>query len=225
MEIKREQIARMIDHTLLKPTATRKNIIKLCGDAKKYNFASVVVNPIYVPLAVKAVKGTNVRVCTVIGFPLGANTFEVKAFEAKKAAESGAQELDMVMNISAFKSRDYRLVKKDIEAVVKTAKEFGSIITKVIIETGFLTDEEKVKACLLAREAKADFVKTSTGFGPSGATVHDVRLMRKTVGEEMGVKAAGGIRTFEDAIAMIKAGANRIGTSAGVEIIEGIRSP
>jgi len=216
MTITKEQLARMIDHTLLKPTATKKDITKLCQEAKKYHFAAVCVNPTYVPLTAKLLKNTDVKVCTVIGFPLGSTTTEVKAFETETTVKNGAQEVDMVINIGALKSGDYAFVKRDIEAVVKAAK---NAITKVIIETCYLTDQEKEKACTLAKEAGADYVKTSTGFGPQGATVPDVKLMRKAVGKGLGVKAAGGIRTFADAVAMVEAGATRIGTSHSLSII------
>lgn len=218
----REQLAKMIDYTLLKPDATEDDIIKVCKEAMKYNFASICINPVYVSLTTKLLKGTAVKVCTVIGFPLGANMPEVKAFEAKNAIEKGAQEIDMVMNIGALKSGNYELVKKDMTAVIELAKE-RNVVMKVILECGFLTDEEKVTACKLAKEAGTDFVKTSTGFGPSGATIHDVKLLRKVVGSSIGVKAAGGIRSYEDALMLIKAGADRIGASAGVEIVEGLK--
>jgi deoxyribose-phosphate aldolase len=218
----REKLAKMIDYTLLKPDATEDDIIKVCKQAIKYDFASVCINPVYVSLATELLKGTAVKVCTVIGFPLGANTPEVKAFEAKNAIEKGAQEIDMVMNIGSLKSGNYELVKKDLTMVIKVAKE-RNVVTKVILECGFLTDEEKEKACKLAKEAGADFVKTSTGFGPSGATIHDVKILKNVVGKSIGVKAAGGIRSYEDAMMMIKAGADRIGASAGVEIVEGLK--
>lgn len=220
--MERKQLAKMIDYTLLKPDATEEDIIKVCKDAVKYNFASVCINSAYVSLVAKLLKGTAVKVCTVVGFPLGANALEVKAFEAKNAIEKGAQEIDMVMNIGALKSGNYELVKKDMTAVIEVAKE-RNVVTKVILECGFLTDEEKVTACKLAKEARADFVKTSTGFGPSGATIHDVRLLKKVVGSSVGVKAAGGIRSYEDALMMINAGADRIGASAGVKIIESVK--
>ena len=219
----RVQLAKMIDYTLLKPDATEDDITKLCKEAIKYNFASVCINPVYVSLATKLLKGTAVKVCTVIGFPLGANAPEVKAFEAKNAIEKGAQEIDMVMNVGALKSGNYELVKRDMIAVIEVAKE-RNVVTKVILECGFLTDEEKVTACKLAKKARADFVKTSTGFGPSGARIHDVKLMKEAIGKGMKVKASGGIRTFKDAFAMIKAGADRIGTSSGVAIIEGFKT-
>ena len=219
----REELAKMIDHTLLKPEATKKDIVNLCEEARKYRFASVCVNPVYVSLAAKALKETDVKVCTVIGFPLGANTPEVKAFETKNAIKNGAHEVDMVINIGALKSGDYEVVIRDIKGVVEAAQISKKTTIKVILETRSLKDEEKVIACKLVMKAKADFVKTSTGFGVGGATIHDVRLMRDTVGNNLGVKASGGIRTFDEATAMIKAGANRIGTSAGVAIIESFK--
>jgi len=215
----------MIDHTSVKPHATRDDILKLCEEAKRYGFGCVCVNSFNVPLAVKLLEKIDAKVCSTVGFPFGAVLPEVKAFEAKGAVEGGARELDMVINLGALKSGDYKTVKRDIEAVVEVARSTSSgVIVKVIIETGYLTDEEKVAACKIAKEAGADFVKTSTGFA-GGATVEDVRLMRKTVGKKIGVKAAGGIRTLEDALAMIGAGANRIGTSSGVSIMEGLCSP
>ena len=213
-------LAGMIDHTLLKPDATPEQIAQLCFEARKYGFASVCVNPAWVELCAQLLKGSPVKVCTVIGFPLGASAADVKAFETKTAVEQGATEIDMVINIGALKARDLELVAGDIRQVVKTAHPAGAIV-KVIIEAALLTDEEKTIACLLSKEAGADFVKTSTGFASGGATAHDVALMRRTVGPEMGVKAAGGVRTFEDAEQMIKAGATRIGASAGVKIIQG----
>ncbi|USG99601.1 deoxyribose-phosphate aldolase [Thermococcus argininiproducens] len=216
-------IAKYIDHTNLKSYATKEDIIKLCEEAKKYGFYAVCVNPYRVKLAKEHLKGTDIKVASVIGFPLGATPTEVKVFEAKKALENGADELDMVINIGALKDKDYEYVKKDIEDVVKVAHENGAIV-KVIIETCYLTEEEKEIACKLAVEAGADFVKTSTGFGTGGATIEDVKLMRKIVGEKVGVKAAGGIRTYKQAIEMIRAGANRIGTSSGVKIVEGARN-
>ncbi len=221
MKISKAQLAKMIDSTNIKPDATKEQIVKLCQDAIKYGFKCVAVNPTYVPLAVKLVKNSDVKVCTTVGFPYGATLPEVKAYEAKRVVELGAEEIDMVINISAFKSGDYELVKRDIEAVVAVKEQNPNVIVKVIIETGLLkTEEEKVKACRLVKEAGADFVKTSVGtFGK--ATVEDVRLMRKAVGENFGVKAAGGIRTYQDAIKMVEAGANRIGTSTAVAIVEG----
>ncbi len=213
-------IARMIDHTLLKPDATQQEIAQLCFEARKYEFASVCVNPTWVSLCSQLLQGSRAKVCTVIGFPLGATSSETKAFETRTAIDHGATEIDMVINIGALKARDLELVAKDIRGVVNAAHS-RNIIVKVIIETALLTDEEKTIASLLSKEAGADFVKTSTGFAGGGATVHDVELMRKAVGPEMGVKASGGVRTFEDAENMIKAGATRIGASAGVKIIQG----
>jgi len=213
-------LARMIDHTLLKPDATQDQIAQLCFEARKYGFASVCVNPTWVELCAKLLEGSPVKVCTVIGFPLGATAPEVKAFETQNALDHGASEIDMVINIGALKARDFDLVARDIRGVVMTAHARGAIV-KVIIEAVLLTDEEKTIACLLSKEAGADFVKTSTGFASGGATVHDVALMRKVVGPEMGVKAAGGVRTYEDAEKMIQAGATRIGASAGVKILQG----
>lgn len=212
------KLNKYIDHTLLKPDASQEQIMNLIEEATEHDFASVCVNPTWVAFAAQALKGTDVKVCTVIGFPLGANTPEVKAFEAEDAIQNGADEIDMVINIGALKSQDYELVEKDIRAVVEAAK--GTLV-KVIIETCLLTDDEKVKACQIAQKAGADFVKTSTGFSIGGATVADVALMRKTVGPDMGVKASGGARSYEDALAFIKAGATRIGASSGVAIMEG----
>jgi deoxyribose-phosphate aldolase len=213
-------LAKTIDHTLLKPDATEQEIAQLCFEARKHGFASVCVNPTWVSLCAELLKGSSVKVCTVIGFPLGATVSEVKAFETENAIRQGATEIDMVINIGALKARDLATVAKDIRGVVNAAHARG-IIVKVIIETSLLDDEEKTIACLIAKEASADFVKTSTGFAGGGATVKDVALMRKTVGPQMGVKASGGVRTYEDAESMIKAGATRIGASAGVKIIQG----
>jgi len=213
-------LARMIDHTLLKPDATPDQIAQLCFEARKYQFASVCVNPSWVKLCAQLLAGSPVKVCTVIGFPLGATASEVKAFETAHAIEQGATEIDMVINIGALKARELELVAQDIRGVVKVAHERGALV-KVILETSLLTDEEKTIACMLSKEAGADFVKTSTGFAGGGATVHDVALMRRVVGPEMGVKASGGVRTYEDAASMIKAGATRIGASAGVKIVQG----
>jgi deoxyribose-phosphate aldolase len=213
-------LAKMIDHTLLKPDATQQEIAQLCFEARKYGFASVCVNPTWVSLCAELLKGSSVKVCTVIGFPLGATSSETKAFETETAIRQGATEIDMVINIGALKARDLETVAKDIRGVVNAAHAHN-IIVKVIIETSLLTDEEKTIASLISKEAGADFVKTSTGFAGGGATVHDVELMRKAVGPQMGVKASGGVRTFEDAASMIKAGATRIGASAGVKIIQG----
>ncbi|MBU5454811.1 deoxyribose-phosphate aldolase [Caproiciproducens sp. MSJ-32] len=217
-----KDLAKMIDHTLLKADATTEAIEKLCNEALEYNFASVCVNPANVAKAASMLKGSDVKVCTVIGFPLGATTPEVKAFETEDAIRNGAQEVDMVINIGKLKDKDYDYVKRDIEAVVNAAK--GKALTKVIIETCLLTDEEKVTACKLAKEAGADFVKTSTGFSTGGATKEDIKLMRETVGSELGVKASGGVRTREDALAMIENGATRIGASSGIAICEGTKS-
>jgi len=213
-------LARYIDHTLLKPEATAAQIDVLCDEAMEYRFASVCINPTWVKRAAQRLRGSGVPVCTVIGFPLGATTAEIKAMEARRALRDGAREVDMVINIGALKSGDRDHVLADIEKVVDAAHEAGAIC-KVIIEAGLLTDEEKVVASSLAKRAKADFVKTSTGFLAGGATVYDVALMRETVGPEMGVKASGGVRTAEEAEDMIAAGATRIGASAGVQIVSG----
>jgi len=220
LKIPREELAEMIDSTNVKATATKKDIEKLCKEAKQYGFKCAVVNPIYVKLAAKLLKGTEVKICSTVGFPMGVSLTEIKALEAVKAVEDGAEELDMVINLSAMKNRDYEYVKNDIAAVVEAKQLSNDIIVKVIIETAYLTRDEKVIACKLAKEAGADFVKTSTGLFGKGATVEDVKLMRQTVGEDMGVKAAGGIRTYADAVAMIEAGANRIGTSTAVAIVK-----
>ena len=209
--------ASFIDHTLLKPDATKEQIKQLCEEAKKYGFASVCVNPYWVKDCKQILKGTKVNVCTVVGFPLGAVTTATKVFETAQAIEQGADEIDMVINIGLLKARDYERVKEDIKEVVDAAS--GRLV-KVIIETCLLSDEEKVKACQLAVDAGAAFVKTSTGFSTGGATMEDVALMRKTVGEQVGVKASGGIRSLAEMLKMIDAGATRIGTSSGVKIIE-----
>lgn len=215
-----QNIAKMIDHTLLKADATKEQIIKLAEEAKEYSFASVCVNPTWVKIAAELLKDSpDVKVCTVIGFPLGATTSETKAFETKNAIENGATEIDMVINVGALKDKQDDLVEQDIKAVVDAAT--GKAIVKVIIETSLLTDEEKKRACELSVKAGADFVKTSTGFSTGGATVEDIRLMRETVGPEIGVKASGGVRSREDALAMIEAGATRIGASSGVAISKG----
>ncbi len=213
-------LARMIDHTLLKPEATKNQVTHLCGEAKKYSFASVCINPSYVPLCAKLLRDTPVKVCTVIGFPLGATSTSAKALEADQALRDGAREIDMVINVGMLKSADYDYVENEICAVVTTGRRYGAL-TKVIIETALLTDEEKIKACLLAKRAGADFVKTSTGFAKGGATVGDIALMRKVVGSAMGVKASGGVRTREEALAMVASGADRIGASASVKIVTG----
>ena len=216
-----KELANIIDHTLLKADATQAEIIKLCAEAKEFNFASVCVNLSMVKLASEELKGCDVDVCTVIGFPLGATTSEVKAFEVKNTIENGATEVDMVINIGKLKDRDLEYVKNDIKAVVDAAKD--KALVKVIIETCLLTDEEKVIACELSKEAGADFVKTSTGFSTGGATSHDIALMRKTVGSDMGVKASGGVRTREDAMNMVENGATRIGASASIAIATGTK--
>lgn len=212
-------LAGMIDHTLLKADATAKQVENLCREAAEYHFCSVCVNPWYVSLSAKLLRRTGVKVCTVIGFPLGAVSPEAKAFETRNAIGDGAQECDMVLNIGAMKSGDHRAVERDIRAVVRAAQ--GSTIVKVILETCLLTDAEKVKACEIAKSAGADFVKTSTGFSTGGATAEDIALMRKAVGPEMGVKASGGVRTKEDAEKMVKAGATRLGASASIKIVSG----
>jgi deoxyribose-phosphate aldolase len=213
-------MAHLIDHTLLKPDATQDEIAQLCYQARKYGFASVCVNPAYVELCAQLLKGSDVLVCTVVGFPLGATSTETKVFEAQQAIREGATEVDMVINVGAVKSRDYELVERDIASVARACHADDAIL-KVIIEAALLTDEEKVVACQLAKVAGADFVKTSTGFGPGGATAEDVALMRRVVGPTMGVKAAGGIHSYEEAQKMIAAGATRIGASASVKIIQG----
>ena len=219
MEISRKALAKYIDHTLLKPQATSAQIVKLCEEAKEFGFASVCVNSCYAALAAKELESTDVAVCCVVGFPLGACTSDAKAFEADNAVENGAQEIDMVINVGAAKEGNWAYVEDDIAHVVGTID--GRAKLKVIIETCLLTDEEKVKACECAVRAGADFVKTSTGFSTGGATTADVALMRKTVGPDIGVKAAGGVRTYEDAVAMIEAGATRLGASAGIAIVAG----
>lgn len=212
-------LAGMIDHTLLKPDATSDKIAQLCFEAKKYHFASVCVNPTHVKLCADLLRDSDVKVCTVIGFPLGATSTEVKTFETKNALDNGATEIDMVINIGALKAGDVDLVARDIREVVEVAHAANALV-KVIIETALLTDEEKVVASLLAKEAGADYVKTSTGFSGGGATVHDIELIRRTVGPSLGVKASGGIHTHEEAEALVAAGATRIGASAGVKIIQ-----
>jgi len=222
MAIKPRDMAKMIDHTNLSPTAAVDEIKKLCEEAKEHEFASVCVNPIYVPLSAKLLEDSSVKVCTVVGFPLGANTTEVKSYETRNAIKNGAQEIDMVMNIGAFKSGAYEIFKADIKAVVDATKKAGvssDIIVKVILECCYLDEEEIVKACEIAKDAGVDFVKTSTGFGDYGARVEDVSIMRKTVGRDVGVKASGGIKNFEQALEMLDAGANRIGASSGVTIV------
>jgi len=212
-------IARRIDHTLLKPEATREQIEALCREAREHGFATVCINPTWVALCADLLRGSETAVCTVVGFPLGATLAEVKASEAARVVALGACEVDMVMNVGALKSRDYRLTERDIAAVVAASRSGGALV-KVIIEAALLTDDEKVKACVVARAAGADFVKTSTGFGPGGATAADVALMRRVVGPDMGVKAAGGVRDLKSAQAMLEAGADRIGASVGVKIVQ-----
>jgi deoxyribose-phosphate aldolase len=212
-------LARRIDHTLLKADATQEQVEKLCGEARQHGFATVCVNPYWVDLCARLLAGSETAVCTVAGFPLGATPPEVKAFEAVRVVDDGATEVDMVMNVGALKSRDHRLVARDVAGVVDACHPQGARV-KVIIEAALLTDEEKVKACVLARAAGADYVKTSTGFGPGGATAADVALMRRVVGPGMGVKAAGGVRDLQGAKAMLEAGADRIGASVGVKIVE-----
>ncbi|HHL72301.1 MAG TPA: deoxyribose-phosphate aldolase [Bacteroidetes bacterium] len=211
-------LSHFIDHTLLKPDATRAQIVELCQEAREYNFASVCVNPTWVPEVVELLKGSEVLACTVIGFPLGASTTATKAAETREAVATGAQEIDMVINIGRLKSGEYDAVRDDIAAVVQAA---APARVKVIIETCYLSDEEKIKACILSMEARAHFVKTSTGFGSGGATPDDVALMRRVVGPTMGVKASGGIRGYDTARAMIEAGASRLGASASVAIVTG----
>ncbi len=213
------EIARMIDHTLLKPEATRAQIEALCAEAREHGFATVCVNPAWVRLCAELLRGFETRVCTVVGFPLGATLPEVKAYEAARTIADGATEVDMVMNVGALKSADYRGAERDVAAVVEAGRRGGALV-KVILETALLTDDEKVRACVVAKAACADFVKTSTGFGPGGATVADVALMRRVVGPAMGVKAAGGVRDLKSAQAMIEAGADRIGASVGVKIVQ-----
>ncbi len=222
-----QELARLIDHTALKPDTTETRIRTLCHEALRYGFAAVCVNPCYVPLAATLLQGSNVAVCTVIGFPLGANRTTIKAAEAEQAIRDGAAELDMVLNIGFLKSKRHQDVLDDIRAVVDVARQASppsgrdQILVKVILETALLTDAEKESACRLALEAGADFVKTSTGFAGRGATVEDVALMRRVVGDHMGVKASGGIRTRAQAEALVAAGANRLGTSAGVALVQG----
>lgn len=214
-----EQVARMMDHTLLRPDATQDEVYKLCNDALQYNFASVCVNPTWVALCADMLAGSPVKVCTVIGFPLGATLPDVKAYEAAQAIGNGAREVDMVQNIGALKSGNYYLVADDVAAVVRTAHDLGATV-KVIIETALLSEAEKIKSCEIAQAEGADYVKTSTGFAAGGATASDVALMRGVVGSTMGVKASGGIRTAKDALAMIEAGASRLGVSASIKILD-----
>lgn len=210
------KLSKYIDHTKLGPTVTSSDVEKLCLEAKEHDFMSVCVDPVFVPLASKLLKGSDVLVCTVVGFPSGMHQSEIKAHEAKLAILEGAQEIDMVINVGALKEKNYDLVYNDIKKVKEAC---GNTLLKVIIETCFLTDEEKVIACELSMKAKADYVKTSTGFGKGGATVEDIKLMRNTVKDALGVKASGGVRSYEDAMAMIQAGASRIGASSGIQIV------
>jgi len=212
-------VAALIDHTLLKPDASRADIEKLCREASEFGFATVCINPSWVALGADRLRGTSVAVCTVVGFPLGATTPDVKHYETRRTIFDGAREVDMVINVGALKSGDLRLVERDIEAVTSACREAG-VLSKVIIEAALLTDDEKVTACTLAKAAGADYVKTSTGFGPGGATAADVRLMRRVVGGEMGVKAAGGVKDLDALNTMVAAGATRIGASAGVRIVQ-----
>lgn len=216
-------IARLIDHTLLRPEATRADILQLCREAREYNFASVCLNAYWVPIAASELVGTDVKVCTVVGFPLGATSTEAKIGETEAALRAGAQEIDMVQNIGALRGDDDRAVEEEIALVAAACHRHGAIV-KVIIETSLLSDDQKIASCRLAQLAGADFVKTSTGFNSSGATVHDVELMRRAVGPEMGVKASGGIRTLDDLLKMLAAGATRIGASAGVKMVEAARA-
>ena len=213
------EVAGLIDHTLLKPDATRAEVEALCREAAEFSFATVCVNPVWVALSARLLRGSSVGVCSVVGFPLGATTADVKNFETRRAIFDGATEIDMVINVGALKSGDLRTVERDIEAVVEPCRQCGAA-SKVIIEAALLTDEEKITACTLSKAAGADFVKTSTGFGPGGATAADVALMRRVVGAEMGVKAAGGVRDLEALKAMVAAGATRVGASAGVKIVQ-----
>jgi deoxyribose-phosphate aldolase len=214
----KRQLAGLIDHTILKPEASMNEVKRVCLEALKYGFASVCINPCYVKYAADILKDSNVKVCTVIGFPLGANTTKVKAFEALNAIEDGAEEIDMVINVGALKNKDYEYVYNDIKAVVDAAKD--NALVKVIIEACLLTDDEKIMTCNLSKNAGTDFVKTSTGFSSGGAKPCDIKLMRETVGDKMGVKASGGVRTYADAKEMIESGASRIGASSSIKIIE-----
>lgn len=214
-----QEVAALIDHTLLKPEASRLDIEKLCAEASRLKFATVCINPTWVALSARLLRNTGVRVCSVVGFPLGATTSDVKHYETRRAIFDGASEIDMVINVGALKSGDFHLVERDIEAVTAPCRDSG-VLSKVIIEAELLTDEEKVTACTIAKAAAADYVKTSTGFGPGGATAADVALMRRVVGPEMGVKAAGGVRDFDAVRSLVAAGATRIGASAGVKIVQ-----
>jgi deoxyribose-phosphate aldolase len=221
-ELDAAEIAGVIDHTLLKPAATKEDIENLCREARELGFATVCVNPTWVALAAAELNGTSVRVCSVVGFPFGATPADVKGYETRRAIFDGAREIDMVINVGALKSGELRVVERDIEAVTGLCRD-GNVLSKVIIEAALLTDEEKITACTLAKAAGADYVKTSTGFGPGGATTADVALMRSVVGPEMGVKAAGGIRDLDTVKAMLAAGATRVGASTSVAIVQTIR--
>lgn len=214
-----QNVAKIIDHTVLKAVATESDVLKICSEAKEYGFFSVCINPYYISIAKEALSGSDVKVCTVIGFPLGASTSEVKAFETIDAINKGADEVDMVINIGALKDKKYDYVQSDIEAVVNAANK--KALVKVIIETCYLTDEEKIMACELAVKAGTDYVKTSTGFGTGGSTPSDIKLMRQTVGNDIGVKASGGVRNANDALTIIQSGASRIGASSSIEIVTG----
>lgn len=216
--MKKEQLSKFIDHTILKAEASKEEVRKLCEEAKEYNFMSVCINPCNISLAKEILVGSEVKVCTVVGFPLGCTTTECKVFETEDALNKGAEEIDMVINIGRLKDKDYDYVESEIKAISDLSHKHNAI-TKVIIETCLLTEEEKVMACKLSKEAGADFVKTSTGFSKGGATKEDIKLMRETVGENMGVKASGGVRTYEDAMTMIENGASRIGASASISIV------
>lgn len=216
----RKELSKYFDHTILKPEATQADVVKICDEAKEFGFFSVCVNPVHIPLVAAELKGAGVKICSVVGFPLGANSSEIKAAETKLVIEQGADEIDMVINVGALKEDNLSFVEKDIKAVVKAA---NGCIVKVIIETCLLNDDQKIKACQASKNAGAHFVKTSTGFSTGGATTEDVVLMKKTVGDQLKVKASGGIKTFDDAINMINVGADRIGASAGVEIIENMK--
>lgn len=217
--MKHPELAQYIDHTLLRPDATPDEVKKLCAEAKDYGFASVCVNPSMIELAAKELAGSGVAPCCVIGFPFGSHTVRAKAEETKEAVKLGAKEVDMVVNLGAVKAHNWRLIQKEVVEVIKATHHLAKV--KVILETCLLTDEEKKKVCLLCAQAGADFVKTSTGYSTGGATVHDIQLMRSTVGGRCGVKASGGVRTYEDAVKMLEAGANRIGASAGIKIVGG----
>lgn len=220
LTLKKDNLCKLIDHTILKPEATSKDIEKICKEAKEYNFASVCINPGFVSYAKKLLEESEVKVCTVVGFPLGATTTNVKVFETNEAIENGAEEIDMVINVGKLKEEDFDYVRNDIKAVVEASKE--KAIVKVIIETILLTDKEKQIACRLSKEAGADFVKTSTGFLGGGATVEDVKLMKEEVGDDVKVKASGGVKNYNDALDMINAGANRLGTSKSIDIVSNL---